>query len=158
VSGGAGYCNGVFGSETECRPLSAAWSNASEANRVSSLAYSRSPLSRALRAKANSRAARSRNWSASDMGHPRTHPGPNTRPYEKVAILGQRGHYPPLNRPDWLNLAASECPSISAVAHLAAWQCSTLAKIAKAKSNIPLPGSVGTAPSRKSKTRNSRPA
>ena len=31
----------------------------------------------------------------------------------------------------WLNLAAAECPSISAAALLAAWRCSTLAKIAK---------------------------
>jgi hypothetical protein len=62
-----------------------------------------------------------------------------------------------LNRPGWLNLLGAECPSISAAARLAAWQCSPLAKM-KVKSSNPLLGSAGTAPSRKNKTRNSRPA
>jgi hypothetical protein len=31
--------------------------------------------------------------------------------------------FPPLNRPGWPNLAAVECPSISAAARLAAWRC-----------------------------------
>ena len=98
-TGRAGYCNGVFGSGTERRSLSAAWSNASDANCVSSLAYSRSPLSRALRAKANSRAARSRNWSASDMGHPCTTLDANIPPYERLRSRGRRTLTPPLNHP-----------------------------------------------------------
>lgn len=77
----AGCCGGVAGLGKRRRSMPVAWSNASEANCVSSSAYSERPLSRALSAKANSRVAQSRNWSASDMGYRM----PTSHPHEKVA-------------------------------------------------------------------------
>jgi hypothetical protein len=53
----------------------------------------------------------------------------NSRPAQLAAsfISDARTLILTLNRPGWLCPAASECPSISAAARLAAWQCSPLA-------------------------------